>query len=63
MPSRPETLQEHRRRRAYTAAPEAFETADNAFDRVVNWFAEHPRITCALICVVALAPLALEVPR
>ncbi|TIT28993.1 MAG: hypothetical protein E5W76_31150 [Mesorhizobium sp.] len=63
MPSHPETLQEFRRRRAYVAALEAVETADTAPDRLVNWLAEHPRLTAALICAAAMAPLLLEAPR
>ncbi|TIU02376.1 MAG: hypothetical protein E5W43_01135 [Mesorhizobium sp.] len=63
MPARPETLQEYHRRRAYIAALEAVETADTAFDRVVNWLAGHPRLTAALVCGIALSPLLLEAPR
>ncbi|TGP22336.1 MULTISPECIES: hypothetical protein [unclassified Mesorhizobium] len=63
MPRHPETLHEQRRRCAYVAALESVEPIETAFDRVVNWLAEHPRFTAALICIVALAPLALEVPR
>jgi len=58
-----ETPQEHRRRRAYVAALAAVEPSETALDRVVNWLAEHPRATCALVCAVALIPLFMDVPR
>jgi hypothetical protein len=63
MPSRPETLAEYRRRRAYVAALAAVEPAETMFDRAVNWLAEHPRLTCVLVCAIALIPLVAEVPR
>ncbi|RWH31618.1 hypothetical protein [Mesorhizobium sp.] len=63
MPARPETLQEHRRRRAYAAAIEAVEPVETAFDRAVNWLAEHPRLTCLVICAGVLLAFALETPR
>lgn len=37
--------------------------ADTAFDHVVNWLAEHPRATCALVCALALIPLMMDAPR
>ncbi|MGX9145892.1 hypothetical protein [Mesorhizobium sp. 128a] len=63
MPRHPETLQEQRQRRAYAVAVERVEIVDTFFDRAVNWLAEHPRLTGALICAVALIPLFAEVPR
>ncbi|TJV51116.1 MAG: hypothetical protein E5Y01_16135 [Mesorhizobium sp.] len=63
MPARPETLQEHRRRRAYMAALERVDASDTALDIATNWLAEHPRLTCLLVCIIALAPLLLEAPR
>lgn len=41
----------------------AAEPVDTAFDVVVNWLAEHPRLTCILVCAVALIPLFVDVPR
>lgn len=63
MPARPETIQEHRRRRAYMAALEHVDAADTGLDIVTDWLAEHPRLTCFLVCIAALAPLLLEAPR
>lgn len=63
MASHPETLQEFRRRQAYAVALQRVETADTVLDIAVNWLAAHPRITCLVICAVALIPLFVEVPR
>jgi hypothetical protein len=63
MPARPETPEEYRRRGTYAVALESVEAADTVLDRVVNWLAEHPRLTCAVICAVAVIPLFVEVPR
>ncbi|TGP28240.1 hypothetical protein EN875_032300 [Mesorhizobium sp. M2D.F.Ca.ET.232.01.1.1] len=59
----PETLREYRRRRAYCAALEAVEPIETVFDRIVNWLAEHPRLTAVMVCAFALSPLLLEAPR
>jgi len=39
------------------------EPVDTAFDRFVNWLAEHPKLTCVLVCAVALIPLMMDAPR
>ncbi|TPL40654.1 hypothetical protein [Mesorhizobium sp. B2-4-6] len=63
MPRHPETLQEHRRRRAYTAALESVDRVETTFDRAVNCLAEHPRLTCAIVVVSVLAACCLDAPR
>lgn len=61
MPNQFEPLQQNRRRpRAIAIAGEAPETV---FDRAVNWLAAHPRITCVLVCALALIPLMMDTPR
>lgn len=62
MPNQYEPLQHHRRRpRAIAIASEA--PVETAFDRAVNWLAAHPRITCVLVCALALVPLMMDAPR
>lgn len=48
-----------RNRRPVAAA----EPVDTALDHACNWLAEHPRLTCALVCAVALIPLLIDAPR
>lgn len=39
------------------------EPVDTAFDHFVNWLAEHPKLTCVLVCALALVPLMMDAPR
>ena len=53
----PKTFQPRR------SAAAVMEPVDTVFDRVVNWLAEHPRATCAIVCALALIPLMLDAPK
>lgn len=36
---------------------------ERALDHLTNWLADHPRLTCALICIAILASFALDTPH